>query len=86
MDKDICEYFDSFGLSMPTEDEEYLTKSEKTLFYSPDKTDKIQEEQVFYAATSVCIIYSRGRMAKVFLKFYTIQSFTQIIKWLIMSL
>ena len=83
MDKDICEYFDSFGLSMPTEDEEYLTKSEKTLFYSPDK---IQEEQVFYAATSVCIIYSRGRMAKVFLKFYTIQSFTQIIKWLIMSL
>ena len=83
MDKDICEYFDSFGLSMPTEVEEYLTKSGKTLFYSPDK---IQEEQVFYAATSVCIIYSRGRMAKVFLKFYTIQSFTQIIKWLIMSL
>ena len=37
MDKDICEYFDSFGLSMPTEVEGYLTKSEKTLFYSPDK-------------------------------------------------
>ena len=36
-DEDICEYFDSFGLPMPTEVMEYLIKSGKTLFYSPDE-------------------------------------------------
>ena len=35
--EDICEYFDSFGLPMPTEVMEYLIKSGKTLFYSPDE-------------------------------------------------
>ena len=37
MHEDVCEYFDSFGLSMPGEVEEYLIKSGKTLFYSPDE-------------------------------------------------
>ena len=37
IDEDVCEYFDSFGLSMPAEVEEYLIKSGKTLFYSPDE-------------------------------------------------
>ena len=36
-DEDICEYFDSFGLPMPTEVMEYLIISGKTLFYSPDE-------------------------------------------------
>ena len=35
--EDICEYFDSFDLPMPTEVMEYLIKSGKTLFYSPDE-------------------------------------------------
>ena len=37
MNENVCEYFDSFGLSMPAEVEEYLIKSGKTLFYSPDE-------------------------------------------------
>ena len=37
MDENICKYFDSFGLSMPTEVEEYLVKSRKIFFYSPDE-------------------------------------------------
>ena len=37
MDENVCEYFDSFDLSMPDEVEEYLIKSGKTLFYSPDE-------------------------------------------------
>ena len=37
MDENVCEYFDSFGLSMPAEVEEYLIKSGKTLFYSLDE-------------------------------------------------
>ena len=37
MDEDVYQYFDSFGLSMPAEVEEYLIKSGKTLFYSPDE-------------------------------------------------
>ena len=40
MDENVCEYFDSFGLSMPAEVEEYLIKSGKTLFYSPDEIQK----------------------------------------------
>ena len=37
IDKNVCEYFDSFGLSIPFEVEKYLSKSGKTLFYSPDE-------------------------------------------------
>ena len=37
IDKNVCEYFDSFGLSIPFEVEKYLIKSGKTLFYSPDE-------------------------------------------------
>ena len=37
MDENICEYFDSFGLSIPFEVEKYLIKSGKTLFYFPDE-------------------------------------------------
>ena len=33
---------------------------------------RFKKDKVFYAATGVYIIYLRGRMAKVFLKFYTI--------------
>ena len=47
---------------------------------------RFKKDQVFYVATGVYIIYSKGRTAKVFLKFFTIQRLTQIIKWLIMSL
>ena len=38
MDENICEYFDSFGLSIPFEVEKYLIKSGKTFFYSPDES------------------------------------------------
>ena len=37
IDENVCEYFDSFGLSIPFEVKEYLMKSGKTLFYSPDE-------------------------------------------------
>ena len=37
MDENICEYFDSFGLSIPFEVEKYLIKSGKKLFYPPDE-------------------------------------------------
>ena len=37
MDEDVCEYFDSFGLSIPFEVEKYLIKSGKNLFHSPDE-------------------------------------------------
>ena len=37
IDKNVCEYFDSSGLSIPFEVEKYLIKSGKTLFYSPDE-------------------------------------------------
>ena len=37
IDENVCEYFDSFGLSVPFEIKEYLMKSGKTLFYSPDE-------------------------------------------------
>ena len=37
LDEDVCEYFDSFGLSIPFEVEKYLIKSGKNLFHSPDE-------------------------------------------------
>ena len=37
MDEDVCEYFDSFGLSIPFEVEKYLIKSGKNLFHSPNE-------------------------------------------------
>ena len=40
VDKHICEYFDSFGLIMPTEIQKYLRTSDDKIIYS---TDEIQE-------------------------------------------
>ena len=40
VDKQICEYFDSFGLIMPTEIQKYLRASDDKIIYS---TDEIQE-------------------------------------------
>ena len=40
VDKNICEYFDSFGLIMPTEIQKYLQTSDEKIIYS---TDEIQE-------------------------------------------
>ena len=39
-DKNVCEYFDSFGLIMPTEIQKYLQTSGEKIIYS---TDEIQE-------------------------------------------
>ena len=39
-DKNVCEYFDSFGLIMPTEVQKYLQTSGEKIIYS---TDEIQE-------------------------------------------
>ena len=40
VDKNVCEYFDSFGLIMPTELQKYLQTSGEKIIYS---TDEIQE-------------------------------------------
>ena len=40
VDKQICKYFDSFGLIMPTEIQKYLQTSDDKIIYS---TDEIQE-------------------------------------------
>ena len=73
MDEDICEYFDSFGLSIPTEVEEYLMKIGK---FCSILLMRFKKGQVFYADTGVFIISSRGRMTKVVLKFFTSKSLT----------
>ena len=71
MDEDTCEYFDSFGLSMPTEVEEYLMQSRKKLFYSPDE---IQERSsVLCGYWRLYYLFERQN-GKSILKFYTIQS------------
>ena len=70
MDKDICECFDSFGLSMLTEVEGYLMKSGNILFYSPDEI----QERSSVLCCYWCLYYLFER-----------QRLTQIIKWLIMN-
>ena len=57
MDENVCEYFDSFGLSMPAEVEEYLIKSVKTLFYSPDEI----QERLSVLCGYWCLNYLFGR-------------------------
>ena len=53
MDENVCEYFDSFGLSMTAEVEEYLIKSGKTLFYSPDEI----QERLSVLCGYLCLYY-----------------------------
>ena len=53
MDEDVCEYFESFGLSMPAEVEEYLIKSGKSLFYSPDEI----QERLSVLCGYTCLYY-----------------------------
>ena len=82
MDENICEYFDSFGLSIPFEVEEYLMKSGKNLFYSPDE---IQERSsVLCGYWCLYYLFERQNGKGIFEVLHN-PEFVQIIKWLIMS-
>ena len=59
VDKQYCEYFDTFGLIMPNEIKNYLKTSGKKMLYS---SDEIQERTVCCAVIGAYITFWRDKM------------------------